>query len=329
MTQARDLGAMTLSMLQGDDGRHAKEVQRLAAHLADDRPDVVCLSHALLIGSARRLGDALGVPIICSLQGEDTYLDALPSPFREQCWDELRWRVADVDAFVAVSRYHARIMQARMAIPDGKMHVVHNGIDLDGYTQAVPNAPTLGYLARLHPTKGFDSAVRTFIELKRRGSIAGLQFRVAGAMTPSDKPFVREQIKRLRSAGVWHDVTIATNVDLAAKQTFLLSLSVLSVPAEYGESFGLYVIEAMACGVPAVQPEHAGFIELMELTGGGKLTELGNDAQRADAIEQLLADEAHRRALGDAGRRAVHDYFNVDRMARQFAAVLDKVSHGA
>jgi glycosyltransferase involved in cell wall biosynthesis len=331
MTRARDLGAMTLSMLQGDDGRHAKEVNRLVAHMSNDRPDVVCLSHALLIGSARRLGDALSVPVVCSLQGEDTYLDALPDPYREQCWDELRRRVADVDAFVAVSRYHGGIMQSRMYIPDAKMHIVHNGIDPNGYdpAPATPDPPAVGYLARLHPSKGFDKAVDTFIALKRRGTMANLRLHVAGAMTPSDKPFVREQIAKLQAADLMAHVNIATNVDLPTKQAFLRTINVLSVPATYGESFGLYVIEALTCGVPAVQPEHAGFIELNELTGGVKLTPLDDDAARADAIEHLLTHESDRRALGDTGRKAVHDYFNVGRMARQFADVLDRVSHGA
>ncbi|MCX5671317.1 MAG: glycosyltransferase family 1 protein, partial [Planctomycetota bacterium] len=83
MTKARDLGEATLSMLRGEDGRQVKELERLVAWLAvQDRPDVICLSNALLAGLVRRMKAALGVPVVSMLQDEDGFLDALPEPYR-------------------------------------------------------------------------------------------------------------------------------------------------------------------------------------------------------------------------------------------------------
>ncbi len=109
------------------------------------------------------------------------------------------------------------------------------------------------------------------------------------------------------------------NVDRAAKLAFLRSLSVFSVPARYGEAFGLYVLEAMAAGVPVVQPAVAAFPELIEATGGGILCAADSPHALADALEGLLLDQKRARALGEAGRRAVFQNFSAEAMARTMA----------
>ena len=111
------------------------------------------------------------------------------------------------------------------------------------------------------------------------------------------------------------------NLDRAGKLDFLRSLSVFSVPARYGEAFGLYVIEAMAAGVPVVQPRVAAFPELIEATGGGLLCAAEDPQALAEAIEELLLDPARARALGEAGRRAVFERFSAEAMARAMAQV--------
>jgi glycosyltransferase involved in cell wall biosynthesis len=99
----------------------------------------------------------------------------------------------------------------------------------------------------------------------------------------------------------------------------------MSVPARFGESFGLYVIEALASGVPVVQPRTAAFTELIEATGGGVLCEPENPQALADAIESLLLDPKRLRSLGDAGRRAVVERFNADHMSRRMEALFQEL----
>ena len=94
-----------------------------------------------------------------------------------------------------------------------------------------------------------------------------------------------------------------------------------SVPARYGEAFGLYVIEAMAAGVPVVEHEVTAFPELLEATGGGLLCSENDPQALAEAIEELLLDPARARALGAAGRRAVFERFSAEAMARAMAQV--------
>ena len=76
------LGAITVSMLEGEEGRQRKEVQKLVRWLDRDvRPDLVHLNNVMLIGSAREIQRKLGVPVVCTLSGEDIFLEKLAEPY--------------------------------------------------------------------------------------------------------------------------------------------------------------------------------------------------------------------------------------------------------
>jgi glycosyltransferase involved in cell wall biosynthesis len=77
----------------------------------------------------------------------------------------------------------------------------------------------------------------------------------------------------------------------------------------------LYVIEAMAAGVPVVQPRTGAFPELIEATGGG-ITYEGDSNALSVALEELLSDPQRARALGQAGRQVALEKFSADAMAR-------------
>lgn len=331
MTRATELGELTLSMMQGRSGKQVKELERLAGWLAEEgRPEVVVLSNAILLGIASRIKERTGAAIVCTLQGEDGFLDGLPEPYRTQVWSRLGANGRNaVDAFVAVSRYHAALMTERASLPADRIHVIHNGISLDGYPDAsrvaAANPPVLGYMARMCALKGLGALVDAFIEIKLRGNIPCLKLRVAGSQTDSDAAFVAGLQEKLTAVGVADDTEFLPNVSREQKIDFLSGLSVLSVPAMYGESFGLYIIEAMAAGTPVVQPRHAGFTEIVEATGGGVLYDPGRQGALTDTLEGLLTDPNRARELGEAGRKAVRDRFSVDQMAAAHVRVFEEV----
>ncbi|MHC4079323.1 MAG: glycosyltransferase, partial [Planctomycetota bacterium] len=112
LTAAKDLGAMTLSMLQGEDGRQSMELDKLVAAVAEmDSPDVIVISNAMLSGMVRRLRQSLDCPVVATLQGEAPFLDALPEPFRGRAWQTLRERAVDIDKFVPVSHSYGDLMR--------------------------------------------------------------------------------------------------------------------------------------------------------------------------------------------------------------------------
>jgi glycosyltransferase involved in cell wall biosynthesis len=319
-TRAEDVGELTISMLRGEEGNQAREVDELVTWLkANHRCDVISLSNVLLVGMARRLKMELGAPVVCMLQGEDTFLDGLPAPLRAAAWQTLAQRARDIDLFIAPSRYFAEVMSRRIEIPIDRIRVVHNGINLDGYTSKPetrnPKPETvLGYFARMCEEKGLGLAVDTFMELKKRARVPNLKLHVGGGCGPGDEPFVEEQKGRLENAGLLNEVRFFPNVSREEKISFLHSLDVFCTPALYGEAFGLYVIEALAAGVPVVQPRHAAFPEIVEATGGGVIAE-PSAAALASAVEELLLDPPRTRALGETGRSAVLQRFSVARMA--------------
>jgi glycosyltransferase involved in cell wall biosynthesis len=267
------------------------------------------------------------------LQGEDYFLDSLAETHRDVAWKTLAERAAETDLFIAPSNYFAELMSQRLSLPADRVRVVYNGVNLDGFdapeiaNRKSPTAhpPVLGYFARMCREKGLDRLVEAFILLKRRDGCRDLKLHIGGGCGPSDEPFVESLRVRLKALGVMHDVEFHPNLTRKQKIEFLRELTVFSVPALYGEAFGLYVIEALASGVPVVQPRAAAFPELVQTTGGGVLYEPGEPKELADAVEQLLARPEQRRAFGEAGRKVVLEKFTSECMARNIAQVFQEV----
>jgi glycosyltransferase involved in cell wall biosynthesis len=330
-TRADQAGEILLSMLRGEAGNQNRETTELITWLREhQKPDVICLSNALLIGMARRLRAELGVPVVCLLQGEEPYLDSLPEAQRGPAWRLLAERAVDVDAWIAPSRWNADALQARLNLKPERVQVVHNGISLEGFevpsSQAKAQsqrAPVLGFFARMCKDKGLDTLVEAFIHLKNRGSVPRLKLHIGGGCGPGDEPFVKSLRVRLAEAGFIGEVSFSPNLSRAEKLAFLQSLTVFSVPATYGEAFGLYIIEALAAGVPVVQPRHGGFPEILAATGGGLLCEPNEPKSLADALETLLLNPDRARALGEAGRKAVSGRFTAEVMARENLKVFE------
>ena len=104
-------------------------------------------------------------------------------------------------------------------------------------------------------------------------------------------------------------------VDRANKVRFFHDIDVLSVPSGYHEPKGLYLLEAMACGVPVVQPNHGAFPEILARTGGGVLAKSEAGADVADAIHELWKDPEKAAAFGRAGAEGVRRHYTVQHMA--------------
>ena len=321
MTQGGDTGAITVSMLQGEEGAQNREIDKLVEWIQrGERPDAIWLSTGLLAGVARRIRKETGIPVFCSLQGEDSFLDSLPEPWRAEAWLEMGRRLAELDGVSAPSRFFGGLMERRLALRPGSVEVIPNGMALDGYGPAAAPAgpPAIGYLARFTPGKGLATVVEGFIALRRRGRVPGVRLRCAGTMTESDAPFLEQQKARLAEAGLLSEADFLPSVSREEKIGFLRSLSLLSVPASYGEAFGLYLLEAMACGVPLVQPNEAAFPEILEASGAGILVKGRTPEAFAEAWESLLLDPERSAAFSRAGLKAVHSEYSMARMAERF-----------
>lgn len=341
MTSAREQGEMTLEMLNVDTSRLHKESEKLLSWLgASGRPDLVCLSTALLAGFASEIKRRFSCPVLTFFQGEDSFLDGLPEPYRAQSWTAMKRRLADSDALLSPSRDYAGFMRQRMNLPSGAIEVVPNGITLDGFEtgparevgpdlpagRSALSSPVIGYLARMTRDKGLELLVDAFIHLARDLGDATAQLKIGGAATVGDQPFVERMKQRLAAADLAARVSWHPNLSRPDKLAFLRSLTLFSVPAIYREAFGLYVVEAMACGVPVVQPDASAFPEIIHTGGGGVTVPPKDPAALARAWHSLLADAPRRAALAHAARTSAEQHFSSQLMAQRFLAIAQRLA---
>ncbi len=319
-------GELQVSLLQGKDGRQARELLGLIDWLKGRSPDIIMLSDALLMGLVPEIKNTINVPVIVSLQGEARRLDAMPKTSREEATRLVTEKAHLVDAFLAPSNYYAGEMITRFGLPADKVRTIPNGITLNHYsvTPTPPPQPTLGFLGRLCEANNLTTLLKAFKEL-RKGECPDLQLRLAGAMSDGDLAFIAKTLQPLNSK-YGQDIKILRNIPLARKVTFLHSLTALCAPEE-DEAFGLPVVEAMAVGLPVIAVKRGAFPELIDKTGGGIIAP-DDPKKLAQAISDLLKDEDKCRELGRAGRAAALEQFSVEKMAGDVMALVEALKAG-
>jgi glycosyltransferase involved in cell wall biosynthesis len=326
-TEAASLGALTVSMLEGEHGHQKKEVDKLVAWLAEEiKPDIVQLSNVLMSGLVQRLREKLRMPVLAALQGDDIYLDSLPDAYRARCLELVKAHCRQIDGFIATSRYYADFMAGYLDIPHERIAVVYPGLNLGGHGPAGPRAAgpfTIGYFARICPEKGLQVLVEAFRRLRQLPGTPPCRLRASGWLGAHRRDFLAEQQARLAASGLAADFEYVDSPDHASKVRFLQSLDVLSVPTVYREPKGLYVLEAWANGIPVVQPRHGSFPELIEATGGGILVPPEDPEALAHALRRLADHPEERAALGASGRQAVVKSFHARAMAEATVRVYE------
>jgi glycosyltransferase involved in cell wall biosynthesis len=329
-TDARQLGELTLSMLKGESGHQRKEVDRLVVWLRDHvRPDVVNFTNVLIGGSIPAIRRETGAKILVTLQGDDLFLSDLPEPFQSASMAEIRRIARDVDGWIVFSRYYADFMSGLLGLDRSKFHVVPLGLRTDDSSPPPPRPadrpPTIGYLARICPAKGFHVLVEAFQKLRESDDMRRCRLRAAGWLGAGDRPFYEEQVANLERAGLRGEFRYEGVVDRAAKLRFLHEVDVLCVPTVYREPKGLFALEAMANGTPAALPAHGAFPEMIARAPGGLLHPPGDVDALVGDLRRLLSDPEEARRLGAAGREAVLRDCSAEVMARRTLEVYRQV----
>lgn len=320
----RMLGALTVSTLKGEGGYQRKEVEKLVEYLrGEPRPDVVNIPNSMLIALAKPIRRIFHCPIAVTLQGDDLFLEGLPEPYKTESLNLIRSQVNEVDMFVSVSEYYTRFMSDYLGIPATKIRTVPLGVNVAGLTAAAQSvrAFTIGYFARIAPEKGLHNLVDAYRILRQECGLPPSRLRAAGYMAAAQRPYLQEQERKLTSWGLRDEFAYLGAVDRKAKSRFLRDADVFSVPTDYHEPKGLFLLEAMACGVPVVQPKHGAFPEMIEKTGGGVLSQSEQPADVANAILSLWRDRELAAALGRKGAEGVRAHYTVEHMANRMVDV--------
>ena len=238
-TDPKLLGELTVSMLKGEQGFQAKELRKMLEWLRTLPPyDAVNLPNALLLGVAPSLRRERLGPLVCTLQGEDLFLEALQEPYRSQSMALIRRLASEVDAFVAVSASYADFMTGYLGLPRERVRTVPLGINFDGHAprEAPSGGPfTIGYFARVAPEKGLHLLADAYVRLRRTHGVAGTRLAVAGYLAPEHRAYLAEIEAGLAKAGLADEYSYAGVLDRDAKIAFLRGLDVLSVPSPYVE----------------------------------------------------------------------------------------------
>ena len=133
---------MTVSMLKGEHGLQRKELDKLIDWLkTQPTPDVVILPFALLIGLARPIREALGAKIVCTLQGEDLFLEQLVEPWKSEALALIREQIGEVDLFTPTSDYYRGFTVDYLGVPLTKQRTVPLGLNFKDFDYLTPFVP--------------------------------------------------------------------------------------------------------------------------------------------------------------------------------------------
>jgi len=313
-TNAKGLEEMTVSMLLGEDGKQQEELERLVDWMTMHcKPDVVHISNALLLGLAHRVKERLNVPIICSLQDEDVWVDAMKPVFRDRIWNLMSEKAKDVDLFIAVSDYFSKVMQERMKLPGEKVRNIYLGVDPTDYLFIPTNdkGRNIGYISRMCHENGFDIFVDAFIQLKKRTGFEDVKLIATGGSTGADTKYIKEIWNKLIKEKLNREVEFIEDFVETGRKAFFSKVSIVSVPVRNGEAFGMYLLESMASGVPVVQPALGAFPEIVNRSGGGIVYQPNTPEALCEALVSLLSDHEKLNSLSENARKGVEIQFNI------------------
>lgn len=292
-TRAKGLEEMTISMLLGEEGKQREDLEHMADWIAENcNPEIIHLSNALLLGLAHKLKERTNVPVICSLQDEDVWVDVMTPASRDEVWKLMHEKSQYVDLFVSVSNYYASVAMGKMKIPAEKMETLHLGVDPLSFLgiHKLSKERNIGYLSRLNYDNGLDILVDAFIILKKQKGFEDVKLVLTGGSTGDDTQFINNLKKKLKKENRIQDIDFCEDFVCEDRTNFFKKISVLSVPVRLGEAFGMYLLESMAAGVPVVQPALGAFPEIIELSGGGVIYEPNTPEKLAQALEGILND---------------------------------------
>jgi glycosyltransferase involved in cell wall biosynthesis len=197
--------------------------------------------------------------------------------------------------FLVISESTRDDLVARGLEP-ARIEVVHCGVDHDRYRTdaSVPKAavPTLAFVGRLRRYKGLDWVLRALPAVRAR--VPGVRLEIVG-----DGPFAGALRRQAEAAGLDSAVAFLGFLPGAEKVRRLQSAWALLQPSPK-EGWGLTVVEAAACGTPAVATDAPGLRDSVRRDETGLLVPFADDAAMAEALVRVLSDDTLRERLSRA-----------------------------
>ena len=235
-----------------------------------------------------------------------------------------RRRVARV---IAVSEAVAASLREQKIFDEAQIAVVRHGIDFERFQSVAGSTESrmlrVGIVGELSPVKGQKEFVRSAVMIT--GDRDDVEFVIAGRDNSANQQYSREFKQMIAEGGSSERVRlIESEINVVE---FLSQLDLL-VSASSSEAFGLAVVEAMATGVPVVAFANEGTREIIGDGKNGRLVPVGDVAELANRIRELLEDRSQRTLLANNARKMAAADFSLDRMITETEAVYRDVLDG-
>ena len=323
-TSAEGMEGMTLSMIYGDDKVFNEQVNRLIDWIENhEQPDVIHFSSSLLTGIAKAIKQRIRIPIVCSLQDEEVWIDSLKAKFSEIAWQGILENIPFIDKFITTSEFYRNVALSKMPqIKD--IEVIYPGVAAEQYaSEHYPANPVIGYFYHINHINGVEILADAFVKLKNRDTIPHLKLKIGGGYTSHDKKVIHTIRKTLAPFAA--DVEIKEGYRLEDHKRFYSEISVVCVPITFEESIGLYLCEAFAAGRPAVEPATGSF---KEIVGDAGVIYSPNDSDAlADALEKLLTDKSLYQTCCKNALRLSKTRYNSNILAEQLVNLYQTVKN--
>ncbi len=241
--------------------------------------------------------------------------DQLGGGYDLSAWIE-RTGIEAADAVVAVSRTMRDDILAHFKVDPSRVHVIHNGIDLDLWTRRPLGAGLKSawgiaddyvlFLGRCTPQKGAETLV---------DAAAEIPCQVVMAMGGADTPDYEQRVTRklAERSNIVHIKGMLTEDEAAQLYS---GARAFICPSVY-EPFGIINLEAMACETPVVASAVGGIVEIVVDGETGTLVPPSDPAALAAAVRRLLENPARAAEMGRAGRLRAERGFSWQSIARR------------
>lgn len=287
-TSTEGLEEMTLSMINGEGAAFNQQADMLVDWIENqERPDVVHLSSSLVIGIAKSIKQKVAVPVVCSLQDEEVWIDNLRRGYAAKAWNGILENTNYVDRFVASSEFYKEMITHRFPLITN-VEVVYPGVNRAKYaSETYPDDPVIGFFYRMNEENGLGILAKAFVKLKKTGRFDRVRLRIGGGYTSTNKKFLKHVRKILLPYSSYVDWCDTYSLDDHAK--FYREITAICVPITFDEGVGLYLCEAFAAGRPAIEPATGSFNEIVG--NAGILYSPNSSDTLADAMDKLLSED--------------------------------------
>jgi glycosyltransferase involved in cell wall biosynthesis len=147
---------------------------------------------------------------------------------------------------------------------------------------------------------------------------------ITGGWTGDDTNYIKEQKRKLEEAGVRTFAHFWEGFEMQHRSHFLKRVQLVSVPVRNGEAFGIYLSEAMASGIPVVQPALGAFPEIVNTAGGGVIYQPNTPEALAKALKELFDNPTNIEKLSYEARASVENHFDINKLAEKLVELYEK-----